>query len=82
VKSLTRLARVCAEVRAEGFAFDDGEYMAELRCVAAPLRDLQGEIVASVGISSPLTRLNGRAVARAAAEVKKTARAISESLSA
>src|SRR6186713_1044995 len=39
VKSMTRLARVCAEVRAEGFAFDDGEYMAELRCVAAPIRD-------------------------------------------
>src|SRR5690349_1941727 len=82
VKSLTRLARVCEEVRAQGFAVDDGEYMAELRCVAAPIRDLQGEIVASVGISSPLTRLNSRAVARAAAEVKKTARAISESLSA
>ena len=80
VKSMTRLARVCAEVRAEGFAFDDGEYMAELRCVAAPIRDPQGDIVASVGISSPATRLHNRAVARAAAEVKKTARAISASL--
>ena len=80
VKSMTRLARVCAEVRAEGFAFDDGEYMAELRCVAAPIRDPQGDIVASVGISSPVTRLHSRAVARAAAEVKKTARAISASL--
>ena len=80
VKSMTRLARICAEVRADGFAFDDGEYMAELRCVAAPIRDPQGDIVASVGISSPVTRLHSRAVARAAAEVKKTARAISASL--
>jgi IclR family transcriptional regulator, acetate operon repressor len=80
VKSLTRLAQVCADVRAEGFAFDDGEYIAEVRCVAAPIRDPQGEIVASVGISSPVTRLNSRAVARAATEVKKTARAISTSL--
>src|SRR4029078_5478435 len=43
VKSMTTLARVCAQVRAEGFAFDDGEYIAEVRCVAAPIRDPEGE---------------------------------------
>ena len=68
------------EVRVEGFAIDDGEYIEEVRCVAAPIRDPQGEIVASVGISAPLTRLQGRAVTRAAAAVKKAARAISASL--
>jgi DNA-binding IclR family transcriptional regulator len=81
VKSLTSLARVCAQVRVEGFAIDDAEYMEELRCIAAPIRDPDGEIVASVGISSPVTRLHNRAIARAAAEVKKTAHAISASLS-
>jgi len=80
VKSMTRLARVCARARAEGFALDDGEYIEEVRCVAAPIRDAQGEIVASVGVSSPVTRLHARAMVRAAAEVKKTARAISASL--
>ena len=81
VKSLTSLARVCAQVRVEGFALDDGEYMEEVRCIAAPIRDPDGEIVASVGISSPVTRLHARAIARAADEVKKTAHAISASLS-
>jgi len=80
VKSVTALARVCAQVRAAGFAVDDGEYMAEVRCIAAPIRDPERDIVASVGISSPVTRLNGRAIARAAAEVKRTADAISRSL--
>jgi len=80
VRSVSRLARVCAQVRHNGFAIDDGEYIDEVRCVAAPIRDAQGEIVASVGISSPVTRLHTRAVARAAAQVKKTAEAISESL--
>ena len=47
--------------------------------MAAPIRDPEGEIVASVGISAPLMRLQGRAVTRAAAAVKKTARAISAS---
>ena len=80
VRSVTALARVCAEVRAAGFAFDDGEYIAEVRCVAAPIRDPQGEIVASVGISSPVSRLQTRAIPTAAAEVKKTADAITASL--
>ena len=80
VKSLARLARVCSQVRADGFALDDGEYIEEVRCVAAPIRDPHGEIIASVGISSPVTRLQTRAIARAAAEVKKTAGAISASL--
>lgn len=80
VKSLTRLARVCAQVRVDGFAIDDGEYIEELRCIAAPIRDPLGEIVASVGISSPVTRLHTRAIPKAAAAVKKTAEAISASL--
>jgi DNA-binding IclR family transcriptional regulator len=80
VKSATQLARVCAQVRRNGFALDDGEYMEEVRCLAAPIRDPHGEIIGSVGISSPVTRLQTRAIARAAAEVKKTAQAISASL--
>jgi DNA-binding IclR family transcriptional regulator len=80
LRSLTRLAQVVAQVRVEGFALDEGEYLDEVRCVAAPIRDAQGEIVASVGISSPLTRLHTRGIARVAAEVRKTARAITVSL--
>jgi IclR family acetate operon transcriptional repressor len=80
ITSLTRLSRVCARVRDEGFALDDGEYMDEVRCVAAPIRDAQGEIVASVGISSPVSRLYTKRISGAAAEVLATARAISASL--
>jgi len=80
VKSVTRLARVCAQVRADGFAVDDGEYIEEVRCIAAPIRDPHGEVVASVGISSPVRRLQIRDISRAATEVKKTAEAINASL--
>ena len=80
VTSLTKLARVCERVRADGFALDDGEYLAEVTCMAAPIRDPQGDIVASVGISSPVTRLHTKGIARAAAEVVATARSINASL--
>ena len=80
ITSLTGLARVCKRVRTDGYALDDGEYIEEVRCVAAPIRDPQGEIVASVGISSPVTRLRRPQVERAVAAVVATARAISASL--
>jgi IclR family acetate operon transcriptional repressor len=80
VTSPTKLARILTRVRAAGFAVDDAEYLAEVRCIAAPIRDPQGEIVASVGISSPVTRLPTKRIARAAAEVVAAARAISASL--
>lgn len=80
ITTLTKLARVCERVRTDGFALDDGEFIEEVRCVAAPIRDPQGEIVASVGISSPVTRLHTKRIARAAAEVKAAAQAISASL--
>jgi IclR family acetate operon transcriptional repressor len=80
ITSLTTLGRVCGRVRTDGFALDDAEYIDELRCIAAPIRDPQGEIVASVGISSPVTRLHTRRIAEAAAAVVATARAISRSI--
>ena len=80
VRSMSRLSLVCRQVRVDGFALDAGEYLEEVTCVAAPIRDPEGEIVASVGISSPLKRLHTRGIARAAADVRKTARAITASL--
>ncbi len=80
ITTLTGLSRVCRRARADGYAIDDGEYMQEVRCVAAPIRDPAGEIVASVGISSPVTRLELKRIGPAAAAVVATARAISASL--
>lgn len=80
ITSLTTLGRVCGQVRTEGFALDDAEYIEELRCIAAPIRDPHGEIVASVGISSPVTRLHAKRIAPAAAAVVAAAQLISKSL--
>jgi DNA-binding IclR family transcriptional regulator len=75
-----RLAKELVKVRADGFAMDDGEYSAEVRCVAAPIRDPGGVIVASVGISAPQTRFPRQRCLNAAADVIATARDISASL--
>jgi IclR family transcriptional regulator, KDG regulon repressor len=47
-----------AEVRRDGIAFDDGEYNAEVRCVAVPVCDFLGRVAGAIGISGPMWRLS------------------------
>lgn len=56
IVTLDALAEVCAEIRARGYASDDEEYLEGVRCVAAPVRTREGTVIASIGISAPLTR--------------------------
>lgn len=44
-------------VRARGYAVDDEELQEGVRCVAAPVRDLRGHVVATLGLSGPVARV-------------------------
>jgi DNA-binding IclR family transcriptional regulator len=72
------LAKECRRVRKRGFAIDNEEFHEGVRCVAAPIRDASGRIVAAIGISAPISRLSesrcekvAQAVKRAAAQIGK-----------
>jgi DNA-binding IclR family transcriptional regulator len=72
-KSITapeQLGREIAEVRRAGIAFDDGEFDAELRCVALPVRDFSGQIAGAIGISGPVWRLSIEALQKRARQVR------------
>jgi IclR family acetate operon transcriptional repressor len=63
-------------VRRRGYAVDDEELQAGVRCVAAPVRGIGGSVVATIGLSGPVERVPksriptlGRAVLCAAGEV-------------
>jgi DNA-binding IclR family transcriptional regulator len=45
-------------VRANGFAVDNEEHAKGLRCVAAPIRDHSGTIIAAASVALPITRAN------------------------
>lgn len=47
-----------ADVRRTGIAFDDGEYNAEVRCVAVPVYDFLGRVAGAIGVSGPMWRLS------------------------
>jgi IclR family acetate operon transcriptional repressor len=72
--TISDLASACAEIRDLGYAVDEAEYIPEVRCLAAPIRDRDGVVIASVGISAPIMRFppeRSRSVARQVCDVAK-----------
>jgi DNA-binding IclR family transcriptional regulator len=74
--SIRALAKACAEIEALGYATDDAEFVEGVRCLAAPIRDKDGAIVGSIGISAPLTRFPAKEVPTRARQVCEIANKI------
>ena len=55
------LLKELATVRKNGFAYDDEECEPNFKCIAVPLRDYSGTVIASMSVSIPTARLtNGK----------------------
>lgn len=52
----TELLAEIEQARVRGFAVDDEEYIIGCRCVAMPIRDHSGEVVAAMSVSAPTPR--------------------------
>ncbi len=74
------LRREIEEVRRRGVAFDDGEFDAELRCVAVPVHDFAGRVAGAIGISGPIWRLSLQALQEKARPVRDSASELSAAL--
>lgn len=73
VVSLAALADECKEIRKRGYAMDESEYLEGVRCLAAPIRDKEGMVIASIGISAPSSRFPARLDAAYARHVTEIA---------
>jgi DNA-binding IclR family transcriptional regulator len=76
------LVRELEAVRRDGIAYDDGEFDAEVRCVAVPVRDYAGRVAGAIGISGPVWRLSLRALQEKSARVRAAAAGLSAELGA
>jgi IclR family acetate operon transcriptional repressor len=72
--------RILLDIRSTGFALDNEELELGLRCVAAPITDHTGLVVASVSVSAPAIRLSEEAALELVPKVKETGRVISRML--
>jgi len=74
------LARECDRIREQGYAVDFAEADEGIHCVAAPIRDPQGEVMATIWISAPSRRLPRAMFAEVSVPVKKAGEIISQRL--
>ncbi len=81
ITNLNHLQGHLSKVRSKGFAVDDEENEKGIRCVAAPVRDYTGEVIAAISISGPTVRMTMERIdAEFTAHVVSTANQISQRL--
>lgn len=74
------LRRELATVRARGYAIDDEEVEIGLRCLAVPIRNYTGAVVASLSVAGPAQRMTMKSLHLFAPDAIQTGRAISQRL--
>ena len=74
------LRKELAAVRAAGYAIDDEECEIGMRCIAAPVRDDSGNVIAAVGVAGPVQRLTKKLLLSLAPSLLGTVQAISQRL--
>jgi IclR family transcriptional regulator, KDG regulon repressor len=75
-----KLRKVLEAIRQRGCAIEDEESEIGMRCIAAPLRNDAGEVVAAIGLAGPVSRLSKKALVSFVPHVIGTAAAISARL--
>lgn len=58
LKDAQELRLQIEKARRDGIAFDDCEFNAEVRCMAAIVRDFSGKVVGAIGFSGPVWRMS------------------------
>jgi DNA-binding IclR family transcriptional regulator len=81
ITNLSKLNKHLTGVRAQGYAVDDEENEEGVRCVAAPVRNDQGNVIAAISISGPTVRMTEKRIHKELkTKVMKTALEISKKL--
>ncbi len=71
------LMREIADIRRDAVAIDDGEFNAEVRCVAVPVFNFTGDVIGALGISGPVWRMTDDVLKTRASQVRAAARRLS-----
>jgi IclR family KDG regulon transcriptional repressor len=81
ITSVAELEKDLEETRRRGYALDDEEYDYGVRCIAVPVRDLRGKVIAAIGISGPSHRMNLEQIPELAIQVVEVGQMLSDRLS-
>ena len=70
--------RYLKQVRQQGWAIDNGEYLLGHRCIGAPIYDYRSEAIASISVSGSIIDIPDERIAFIASQVKEAALQISK----
>lgn len=79
VRSVDEFRSNLATVRRQGWALDDEEQAPNCRCIAAPIRERSGSVVAAISVVGTLEQVEEKHFQALASQVKAVASTISES---
>ena len=74
------LYRRLQTIRDHGYGTDEEEYTIGVRCVAVPIRDLQGEVIAAMSVSVPVIRFDEESSTQALALLFEASSGLSAAL--
>ncbi len=77
ITSAEKFVKALGATRQRGCAIEDEESEIGMVCIAAPIRDDSGDVVAAVGIAGPQTRLSKKSIAAVMPHVIATADLVS-----
>jgi DNA-binding IclR family transcriptional regulator len=81
ITNIDHLIQHLEQVRVQGYALDVNEHEEEVQCVATPIRDIEGKVVAAISVSGPRSRMKLQDDRQDLIEItKKTADKISAQL--
>jgi len=80
VLDIDRFIRELWRVRKQGYGFSDEDIAKGVRTIAAPVRDVTGNVIATIGISLPSFELPKSKIESVAKVTKAAARAVSREL--
>jgi IclR family transcriptional regulator, KDG regulon repressor len=75
-----KLRKTLADVRRDGYSFEDEQCELGMRSIAAPIYDAEGHVVSAVGIAGPVVRLSDDVLEKFAPLIVQTADVISARL--
>jgi IclR family transcriptional regulator, KDG regulon repressor len=78
ISNVSELLKEVKKIKKQGYAFDDEECHEGVQCLAAPVTDSNGTIIAAIGVSAPKQRMNKAKKEEIRAHLLQTAGCISQ----
>ncbi|WP_428911865.1 IclR family transcriptional regulator [Niallia sp. Krafla_26] len=80
ITNSSKLEKVLEYIRIKGFAVCKEEHRKGITSIAGPVKNTQNEVIASVSIAGPISRINDRTISNLTREVQQAADEISRRL--